>query len=157
MAQWWFLQRAIPLVGWSLKAAERDQVRGIDKGQIIGLGQADPETAGGALAVVEVENFPSEAGVASREGGKSIFFDAAGSWQGFMGRSTRAGVRFGKERLQQGAGVGKIAGDEGIAQDHAVHWRAHETFHALHEGRVDGAAFGIGGGGGLRQWVRSRS
>lgn len=49
-------------------AGERDEVRGIDEGQVIGLREADAETAGGALAVVDFKDFPPEARAASGNG-----------------------------------------------------------------------------------------
>ena len=49
-------------------AGERDEVRGIDEGQVFGLREPDTETAGGALAVVDFKDFPPEARAASGDG-----------------------------------------------------------------------------------------
>ena len=138
-------------------AGERDEVGGIDESEIIASRKADAEAAGGALAVVDFEDFPAEGGVAAGEGQRWIFLKEVGAWRSVGGwerwMEPRPDSRLGKERQEQGTGMGEISGNEGVAQEHSVHRGAGELLHAAREGSVDGAVFGIGCGGSLSQGV----
>ena len=134
-------------------AGERDEVGGIDESEIIAARKADAEAAGGALTVVNFEDFPAEGGVASREGPWGIFLKTVGAsgWVGGRGWIYGwSGIRLDEERQQQGTGIGEITGNEGVAQEHPVHRGANEMLHAARECSVNKAVFGIGCGGGRR-------
>lgn len=104
--------------------AEGDEVRGIHKGEVVPLGQADAQAAGGALEVVGLQHDPAEARGAS--GALVVLPRAIGGLEVvFIPVVLRLDQAFrdlvlDEEQAESRTSLREVAGDEGLPQSQPV-------------------------------------
>ena len=101
---------------------KRNEVGGVDEGEVLGDGEFDPEAAGGALMIVDFEDLAAERGRAA------IFEFVIGDFGRWEWRH-----RNGCSPKQNRGMVGKVAGDESLAHFPAILGDGDEEFEAVGE------------------------
>ena len=103
---------------------ERDEVGGIDEGNVVAVGKADAQSAGGALVIVDAEYGPTEGG------GPSIFGRL------FRGFGFRCCDRFAIPQFLAQT-QREVAGDEGLAHCFAICGKGNQMLKAILKSRED--------------------
>ena len=109
---------------------KRDEVGGVDEGDVVAGGQLDAEAAGGALVVVDGEDLAAE-------GGRAAVFE-------FVLGDEEIGLTIDDFRLLifDWKRIGEIAGDEGLAHELAVGGDGDEVLETIGEAGEDLADVG---------------
>ena len=105
-----------------LTLGKRDDVGGVDEGDVVAGGEFDPEAAGGALVIVDLENLAAE------RGGAAIFEFVVGDfgrWEWRHGSGCRP--------KQSRGMVRKVSSDESLAHLPAVLGYGDEEFETVGE------------------------
>ena len=106
---------------------ERDEVGGVDEGDVLCGGELDAEAAGGALVIVDFEDLAAEGGAAA------VFGRVVGDTQCWILNVGSVVAALCRDKFLNGRKVREIAGDEGLAHSLAGGGDGGEVLEAIGE------------------------